>query len=288
MLTSTVKAIDILISLFTEEEQESLSITRNRTKITLLDQFIARWQKHRPKYDLEVFKVRAVLILEANHNLIYRVIECSKEEFKQKMNEELMKQENYVITKHVHFEGDNKNKKLNINQNDSISVLRLSNKNRSGNTESGQEFVELDKVWDSEDNEFLNQGLHKKKIQASLEINADQQELIDGIQVNLGTEGETKTDFYIPPTTTVNSPELTEEEPTLHSITTTQTRQKNVNQTVASMFNFSNIKTDKKGDSRQTQFSLANNYNRIFSFKLRNLRELLFQHLDNLFVQECQ
>lgn len=287
MLTSTVKAIDILISLFTEEEQESLSITRNRTKITLLDQFIARWEKHRPKYSLEIFKVKAVLILEANHNLIYRVIEFSKEEFKQKMNEDLMKQENYVITKHVHYEGDNKNKKLNINQNDSISVLRLANKNRSGNTESGQEFIELDKVWDAEDNEFLNEGLNKKKIQASLQIDGTK-DLMDGIEINLATEGETKTDFYIPPTKTVNSAELTEEEPTLHSITTTQTRQKNLNQTVASMFNFSNIKSDKKGDSTQTQFSLANNYNRIFAFKLRNLRELLFQHLDNLFVQECQ
>lgn len=286
----TAKAIDTLFSLFTDEEQEALSITRNNIKVTLLDQFISRWGACKPRYELNVFKVKAILILDANQDLIFRIKEFSKPEIREKLNQLLIDPQNFIKKKEVVINNDGNNKKINVGQNDSFSVLRVASKTRSGNAESGQEFIELDKLWDKEDMQFLNDGLKKAKINPTIQIEGQQPDLIDNIKVNMAVEGETNTEFLTPiaKEKEVNPIELTEEEPTLHSISSAQSRQKNMNQSLSSMFNFSQDKLHNDSNSTHKDFSLANAYNKIFSFKLRNLRELLFQILDPLFFPPCR
>lgn len=146
MHNDTVNAIATLLTLFTAEEKEGLKITLGERTITLEEQFVGRWCNSRPRYVGQHFLYKAAHIVSGNKLLFYRAIEFQKPEFQARVKTMLMNPEAYVRVKTTKTDNVDDIKGLIMGQASAKSSNRSSNKSRMGSSESGQEYVELDKV----------------------------------------------------------------------------------------------------------------------------------------------
>lgn len=91
----TVKSIETLLSLFTEEQKEILAIQVNETKITLAEQFCGRWWNYVPIADNPlIFKTAAAKIIATNKSWIDFIKKLQEDDLFSK----LLDPENYKDT----------------------------------------------------------------------------------------------------------------------------------------------------------------------------------------------
>lgn len=146
MHNDTVNAIATLLTLFSDEEKEGLKITLGEHTITLEEQFVGRWCNSRPRYVGKHFLYKAAHIVSGNRLLFYRAIEFQRPEFQVRVKALLMNPEAYVRVKTTKTDNVDDTKALIMGQTSAKTANRSSNKSRMGSSESGQEYVELDKV----------------------------------------------------------------------------------------------------------------------------------------------
>lgn len=107
--------------------------------------------------------LRAAHILSGNRILFHRTIEFQKPEFQARIRALLCNPESYVKIKTTKTDKTDDAKALAVRQVTAKSSNRGVNKSRMGSSESGQEYVELDKVWDREDSDYLVDGLERER-----------------------------------------------------------------------------------------------------------------------------
>lgn len=146
MHPDTSNAIAVLLSLFTAEEKEGLKIVVGERTITLEEQFVGRWCYSKPRYVGNHFLYKAAHIVSGHRLLFHRVIEFNRPEFQEKLRAMLMNPESYVKIKSTKTDNITDAKGLTMSQSAAKSSNRSANKSRMGSSESGQEYVELDKV----------------------------------------------------------------------------------------------------------------------------------------------
>lgn len=146
MHNDTVNAIAALLTLFSDEEKEGLKITLGERTITLEEQFVGRWCYSKPRYVGQHFLYKAAHIVSGNRLLFYRAIEFQRPEFQARVKALLMNPEAYVRVKTTKTDNVDDTKALIMGQTSAKTANRSSNKSRMGSSESGQEYVELDKV----------------------------------------------------------------------------------------------------------------------------------------------
>lgn len=171
--SQTVRAIASLLSLFTDEEKEGLKITLGTTSLTLEDQFIARWHDAKPRYLGNLFLYKAAHIVNGNKALFTRVIEFNRPEFQEKLKKMLSDPETYIKIKETKIDNKDKSKNLSISRGNSSGLSQATNKTRSGLSESGEEYMQLDKIWELEDKKMLNKRLEAEPIGIALKVDPE-------------------------------------------------------------------------------------------------------------------
>lgn len=284
MHNDTVNAIVTLLTLFTEEEKEGLKITLGEHTITLEEQFVGRWCNSRPRYVGKHFLYKAAHIVSGNRLLFYRAIEFQRPEFQARVKTMLMNPEAYVRVKTTKTDNVDDTKALIMGQTSAKTANRTSNKSRMGSSESGQEYVELDKVWDREDNDYLTKGLGGQRLGVNVAVD-NTKEGLDRLSMGLEVNNpEAINDFE----NKAIDDTLESHEPALQSISVNQTRSKAINESNTNNIGMTNQHKVLDGRVVATDMSTFEALQFMTSTKLKDPRETAFQKLDVLFTNPCQ
>lgn len=284
MHNDTVNAIAALLTLFSDEEKEGLKITLGERTITLEEQFVGRWCYSKPRYVGQHFLYKAAHIVSGNRLLFYRAIEFQRPEFQARVKALLMNPEAYVRVKTTKTDNVDDTKALIMGQTSAKTANRSSNKSRMGSSESGQEYVELDKVWDREDNDYLTKGLGGQRLGVNVAVD-NTKEGLDRLSMGLEVNNpEAINDFE----NKAIDDTLESHEPALQSISVNQTRSKAINESNSNNIGMTNQHKVLDGRVVATDMSTFEALQFMTSTKLKDPRETAFQKLDVLFTNPCQ
>lgn len=283
MNKDTINAIATLLTLFTEEQKEALKINLGSVTVTLEEQFVDRWYDCRPICTGKRFLYKAAYIINGNQLLFRKIIEFEKQEFQEKLVNQLMDPDSYAKVKSVKTDNLNDLKGISMSQSTSKTSNRIISKSRSGSSESGQEYFELDKVWEEEDNKYLEKGLAKQKF--GVDVNIDQTKRgLDKISLNLSViDPESVKDFE----NKASDFDLQSYEPTLQSISVNQSRNKTIGQTNNSVFGIRDQHRVSDGRSVTKNVATFEALQLLTASRIKDPRETAFQKLDVLFTRPC-
>lgn len=283
MNKDTINAIATLLTLFTEEQKEALKINLGSVTVTLEEQFVDRWYDCKPIYIGKRFLYKAAYIINGNQLLFRKIIEFEKQEFQEKLVNQLMDPDSYAKVKSVKTDNLDDLKNLSMSQSTSKTSNRIISKSRSGSSESGQEYYELDKVWEEEDNKYLEKGLAKQKF--GVDVNFDQTKRgVDKISLNLSViDPESVKDFE----NKASDFDLQSYEPTLQSINISQNRNKTIGQTNNNIFSVRDQHKVLDGKTVIKNVATFEALQLLTASRIKDPRETAFQKLDVLFTRPC-
>lgn len=279
----TINAIAALLTLFTDEEKEGLKITLGTKEITLKDQFVGRWERCRPRYTGNTFLYKAAHILNGNKLLFTRAIEFNKPEFQEKLKVMLSNPDSYVKVKETKTDNTDTLKHLGLSQSGTTGLSRALNKIRSGASESGQEYTDLEKEWEKEDLKALSTGLPPRRLGTQISLDPTKKG-IDQISLGLSVRDNQALTYFEP---TGEDTSLDENKPALQSVNINQTRTQALGTTQADTLAVTDQKKELDGKVVAKDIVTIEALQLMTATKIKDPRETAFQKLDVLFTSPC-
>lgn len=289
MKISVNNAVSIIVSLFSEEEKESLAIELAGKKFTLEEQLLARYLRTSPLYNSTFeFTLKAAQIKDHYFYLFKQLIEYGKTEWRESLMEKINNPESYIPKRYASGDSDAEGKNISRSNHGSIGTSSASTKIRGAASSGGQEGKEIDKVWEKEDNKFLNST---PNIIGNINNGVNFKEgkrLIDKISIISEQSPTVSTDLKI----FLDPEEDTLEQGkdlTFHSTSTTQNRTKGINLNKSNIFSAGEYDRHKKFENKILTGSEIGSYSLWMRLDLPNIRDFALGKFDPLFkLSRCR
>lgn len=284
--------VKIILSFFTQDQLDNLAINAREYEISFEFQLLSRWCNFYPIYKGYEFIGKVAQILNFNMYLFNAVIEFNKPEFQEKLLNYKISEESYKVLRQSNSSGWGKSGSLNYQQSTADSQTGTGSRTRSGNVESGEEFQNLDKKWEKEDDSYLSQIPILKKYNFSIleseqsaSLKEKKQKFISDLEFDF-KKSEISTPVLNSVSSNSESSEPSEEEEEsfpLHSVSISKSATKSKSQTVSdgSGLNLRDSQSDR--NSKNSIFSTHQLLSKMFNSSLKDPRETALQKLDILF-----
>lgn len=290
----TVKAIDILLGLFTEEQRDLLSIKVNNKIVSLTQIFLARWEKYIPISGSPlVFEAKAAQIIETNKGWLQLMQKLKEDDFFSK----LMDPENYKekTRKFTAFKGIEKREIM--NENETSNVVRAIGRTVGGDGGLNRAY-DYSSEWDRADRQRLDKmKLNQVDIKSTGETGEEddtrgsneeeskkkekwleQAERLE--KLNIERPNLTK----LMPKFSDDHIEVEERKLTLFDVTVNHSTNSTIGQNVKGGLTFIDGLRRQNYDTLREKLILAEAINNIHNIEFIDVREKIFKKLDALFV----
>lgn len=188
--------------------------------------------------------------------------------------------ETYMKIKETKTDNKDTKKGVALGQGASLALSKAFNKNRSGLSESGQEYIDLEKIWAQEDSsifETVSMPTHNLKAEVKLD---PEKPGIDGI--SLGVIAQEKQPINFKQSEPVRNYDLP-----LHSINVSQGTNQGSNQSSSENLNLNSQENNLDGKTVAKDMVRFEALQLMTATKIKDPRETAFQKLDVLFFSVC-
>lgn len=285
----TIKAIDVLLGLFTPEQKEILDVKNGDIRVTLVEQFVARWWNYVPiPNNPLVLKGLAAKVLATHKHLIDLIDKFDKGE----IAKQLLDPEHHKKIMDSDFSFKKTSKRSTMSEGVSNSLTRILGKTLGGN--SGlSEVYDFAADWDAIDRKRLDSVKFNPAKVAKLEytntetgeedhaIEPDWMKKNEALESQIiakeGSENkavEFKTD--------VDSLGLTNM--SIHTATLNQTSNLTAAQGSTNTFAFGEGVNRGKGVKGRSEYIMANSIYKIQAMEFVDIREQLYRKFDPFFA----
>lgn len=289
--TATLKAIGILLKLFTPEQIEDLAIKNGDVKVTLVEQLVARWWNYIPiTSNPIVFRGRAAKILATHKHLIKVIKEADEGKFL-----DIMKNpDSYKKSTDTGFEFKKTNKSNTMSEASNAGLVRILGKTLGGNS-GVSETYSYTQDWEMDDRKKLDaiklniskvaRDSHSGKETGEADHDIEEEwlkkhEPLETLEIVKNDLSRTKKD--------ITFSEVREEsrigDLNIHEVSLTQSTNVTASETGSNSFSLFDSVNRGKGTKERSEFMMAEAAFRIQGLELVDIREQLYRRFDPLFT----
>lgn len=150
---STLKAIDIWLRMYTEEERNALKLKSGEIEVTFSQTLIARYGHKFPRYSPDVFTANCMKTVVATKSWIYKIINCTSQDY-QTWLKGLMP-DDFKQRSQTNFAYWKDQGNYQVGTTGYKKLSKDFSKNRTGSSDFGQEY-DKEEAWLREDLDLLN------------------------------------------------------------------------------------------------------------------------------------
>lgn len=293
----TVKAVEIILSLFTNEQKEVLAIKNGDIKITLVEQFLARWWNYIPIDDVPfVLRGKAAKIIAAHKHYIDLVDKFDKGE----LTKHLIDPESYKKITDSDFKFKKISKRGAMGETTSSGLARVLAKTLGG--KSGlSEVYDFASDWDAVDRKRLDAVKFKPIKLSKLEYkNSETGEEDHAVEKDWMKQNESLENLIITKQESENKAvefnsdigSLGTANMSIHEASLSQSSNLTASQNNINTFSFSEGVNKGGGTKARIEYTTASNVYKIQAIEFVDIREQFYRRFDSLFVwaknKKCQ
>lgn len=159
MHINTLKAIDLWLKMYSEEELKGLSLVCGQTTVTFEEALLARYEDSLVRGSVFTFKSKCAQIVVANRLWVLKIIKTNSEAYQKWI--ETFTPQHFKKRTHTIFGYDKDQQTLKHSTDSYDKLSRDFSKTRTGDSEMAEE-VNLDKEWTKESLDFLKSASIEK------------------------------------------------------------------------------------------------------------------------------
>lgn len=272
---TTAKTIDIIDSLFTEEQRSILEYELNNFKVTIKNQLNAQFGEQFPMYSNELkIKVIAANIIKSQQHLINKI------ENEIKYLEIWKDPENYASRMKDIKQGETRNKSMSIENIQKASESVASSKMRQGDATRSFDYIGEEQKWDKEDALALSISNIQVNFKKTDTNDVTTAKIVQAYQEQHATAFDVNEELQKQLTQEIIEPR---EEAYLNTITINKGRTQQRNKKIQTLDTFRD--TENKKDSTNESIQSIQSVNAINSWTLEvvNVRDRFFNSFNVLF-----